>query len=452
LKEKLPRDINAECGIIGSLILKPEFVLHTPYLKPFHFYEHENGCIFWAINELMESGVNNIDDFNIITKLEGEQKVKNVFDNLDIPSIQDFIENAKYVGRTTLEEYKLLVDRIINLSYKRNLHSKLNDLSKLCFNENINGLSELNLTVQEELANLAEKYVLDKNIQTLGERIDNIWEEIQDRRTGSGLSGFPSKYPLINEYFTYETGELIIIGGRAKAGKSILLMNEAEHKIRAGVPTAILDTEMSTRQWTERFLSKLTGIKVRNIKSGNYGSTDEKILKDAIQWIKNQNFVHIYDPDWTKDKIYTTAKILKIKMGLEFLIYDYIKVNDSSSLNQKEHNVLGDYANFLKNKIGGEMDIAVLSAGQMSPYDTRLADSDKLNRYASVVAYWIKKDDEEIGTDGEQGGNYKLNIDYNRLGGQMEKNEAIYFNFNGDIANIEQAHYQMLKDTPEFLK
>ena len=60
-------DIQSESGIIGTLIYHPEFVLHTDYLKPNYFYGVENGCCYWAIQELYREGITNIDAYNIIT-------------------------------------------------------------------------------------------------------------------------------------------------------------------------------------------------------------------------------------------------------------------------------------------------------------------------------------------------------------------------------------------------
>ena len=94
-------------------------------------------------------------------------------------------------------------------------------------------------------------------------------------------------------------------------------------------------------------------------------------------------------------------------------------------------------ANFLKNNVAGKLNIAVLAGGQMSPRETRLADSDKLNRYASVVAYWMKKTLEERDND-KSDGTHKIFIEYNRLGSQFEEYQYIDMFFDGDHATIKQ--------------
>lgn len=222
-----------------------------------------------------------------------------------------------------------------------------------------------------------------------------------------------------------------------KAGKSMFFLNEIYHKLENNVPCAVLDTEMSTRQWTERFLSLHSGVSVANIKNGNYTQSEESKILEGISWLKEKPFAHIYNPEWTQEKIYTVAKILQRKIGLEFLVYDYIKATSVAKANVQEHNLLGDMANFLKNNVAGKLDIAILAGGQMSPREQRLADSDKLNRYASTIAYWVEKDFEEKQESGK--GSHKFFIEYNRLGRQFEENEYIDMYFDGDHALIKQA-------------
>ena len=52
---------------------------------------------------------------------------------------------------------------------------------------------------------------------------------------------------------------------------------------------------------------------------------------------------------WTMEKVYTTAKILKNKINYDFLIYDYIKVTDNKTVSASEqYNELGNWCKFPK--------------------------------------------------------------------------------------------------------
>ena len=431
-------DIQSESGVIGTLIYHPEFILHTDYLHPGYFYGVENGCIYWAIQELYKSGITNIDAYNISNKLQSHKSVQKTIEKYNLPSVQEFVDLYKETARHTIEEYKMLADNIVTLAFKRDLVKTLNQLTSDCFHPDY-GLDKLNNIVYGELDNLTQKYIATNEIHTLGSSIDDIWSEIVNRRTSDGMYGIPSKYKLFADYYTYEPGELVVIQAKYKQGKSVFLMNEVVHKLKNGVPTLVVDSEMPTRLYTERLISHLTGIEMKRIKNGKYSDEEAAIIKKWIGWLKEQPFVHIYNPNMSDDKLYSICKMLKRKMGLTFIVYDYLKSNETSS--SDNYNVLGAKCDFLKNNIAGELDLAVLAACQLNR-NGEVADSIKINRYLSVGIKWEYKTQEMIAKDGIKCGNAFAKIYVNRLGRQMledDDEDYIDFVFDGDRMTIVEA-------------
>ena len=431
-------DIQSESGIIGTLIYHPEFVLHTDYLQPGYFYGVENGCIYWAIQELYKEGISNIDAYNVSNKLQSNKAVSKTVEKYNLPSVQEFIDLYKETARHTIEEYKMLADNIITLAFKRDLVKTLNQLSSDCFLKDYE-LDKLSNVVYGELDKLTQKYVTTTDVGTLGQSIDDIWNEIVSRRTSDGTYGIPSKYKSFIDFYTYEPGELVVIQAKYKQGKSVFLMNEAVHKLKNGVPTLVVDSEMPTRLYTERLISHLTGIEMKRIKNGNYSDDEKKIIEHWISWLKEQPFVHIYDPQMTNEKLYSICKMLKHKMNLSFVVFDYLKSNETST--SDNYNVLGAKCDFLKNNIAGELDLAVLAACQLNR-NGEVADSIKINRYLSVGIRWEYKTQEMIAKDGLKCGNAFAKIYVNRLGRQMQEdddNDYIDFIFDGDKMTIVEA-------------
>lgn len=438
-------DIQSESGVIGTLIYHPEYILHTDYLKPGYFYGVENGCIYWAIQELYKEGITNVDAYNISNKLQSHHAVQKTIEKYNLPAVQDFMELYKETARHTLEEYKMLANNIVTLAFKRDLVKSLNKLTSDCYKVDYD-LDRLNNVVYDELDRLTQKYIMTTEVHTLGDEIDSIWNEIVNRRTDNGVYGIPSKYPLFSNYFSYENGELVVIQAKYKQGKSVFLMNEAVHKLKNGVPTLVIDSEMPTRLYTERLLAHLTGIDLRRIKNGRYSSEEAAKIKQWISWLKEQPFVHIYNPNMTNDKLYSLCKMLKYKMGLTFVVYDYLKSNETST--GDNYNVLGAKCDFLKNNIAGELDLAVLAACQLNR-NGEVADSIKINRYLSVGIKWEYKTQEMIAKDGLECGNAFAKIYVNRLGRQMQEDnedEYIDFVFDGDKMTIVEAKQHEVTD------
>lgn len=432
-------DIQSESGVIGTLIYHPEFILHTDYLKPGYFYGVENGCVYWAIQELYKDGISNIDAYNISNKLQSHHGVQRTIEKYNLPAVQEFVDLYKETARHTIEEYKMLANNIVTLAFKRDLVKILNELISNCYNAEYD-LDKLSNVVYDKLDSLTGKYISSADIHTLGDEIEAIWDEIVSRRTDNGMYGIPSKYPAFNEFFTYENGELVVIQAKYKQGKSVIMMNEVVHKLKNGVPTLVIDSEMPTRLYTERLISHLTGIELKRIKNGRYSDEEAVRIKQCITWIKQQPFVHKYEPNMSDEKLYTICKKLKHKMGLQFVVYDYLKSNETSS--SDNYNVLGAKCDFLKNNIAGELDLAVLAACQLNR-NGEVADSIKINRYLSVGIKWEYKTQEMIAKDGIKCGNAFAKIYVNRLGRQMQEDneeEYIDFIFDGDRMTITEAH------------
>ena len=409
-------DIQAESSVIGSLIFHPEYILNSEgFLKPRHFYNTENGCIYWAINSLVNDGITNIDALNLSNKLKSNKDISDAIEKYNIPSVRD------------------LYKRLVKLSGK-------------CFDPSLS-LDELSGEVYSGIDTVASDFVCSEDTKLLGDEIDDIWAEIESRRMDNGLYGLPSKYDSFNQYFTYETGELVVVQAKYKEGKSVLLMNEVVHKLKNGVPVLVIDTEMQTRLYVERLLANLSGVEVKRIKNGNYSEGESQRIKDAIAWIKKQKFKHIYKPEISEDELYITAKLWINKIGVKFLVYDYLKSNESDA--STNYNVLGAKCDFLKNKIAGELNLAVLAACQLNRQG-EVADSIKINRYLSVGIKYGHKTQEQIIRDGAECGNVYAKIYVNRLGTQMmedDENEYIDLHFDGDTMTITEVQQHVKNDT-----
>ena len=126
-------------------------------------------------------------------------------------------------------------------------------------------------------------------------------------------------------------------------------------------------------------------------------------------------------------------------MGLTFFCYDYLKSNEPDT--GRNSNILGDRCDFLKNRIAGELDLAVLSACQLGR-SGEVADSDKINRHLSVGIKWGRKTEKMRITDSDECGNAYAKVYVNRLGEQvMDDDEQAYidFLFDGKTMTIYQA-------------
>ncbi|MGL5151857.1 MAG: DnaB-like helicase C-terminal domain-containing protein, partial [Clostridium sp.] len=418
----LPKDETSEIGLIGTLLVHSEFILKSDYIKPNMFYDRCLGSVYYAIQNLYSKGVTDIDTFMLYATINGNKGLKDPFEDSNIPDIVEFLEDCKLVARETIEEYEILANKVVTASYKRESYVKLNILQdKILTSED--DINKINYDMQQQVTDFSKIYICNKEVLTLGEQADKIWEGIVSKRN-EGFFGFPSKYNELNNYATYEKTELMMIAAPGKTGKSQLLANEAWDKAIAGVPTTYIDRELSTENHMIRMLSYLTGIDNRNIKKGQTTLKEESLIKEKLEFIKRLPYTHIYKPVSEMPEMYMTIKSLILKHGVEFLVYDYVKGNDGSD-GDKEYQKLGKLTDWLKNDIAGSLDLAVLSACQMDDNGTKVADSQKILRNCSTLAFLTRKTKEEMVNDGADGGNMKLRVKANRNGNIMNEDEYI---------------------------
>lgn len=431
-------DIQSESGVIGSLIKHPDFSAVSDHLLPNHFSSSENACVYYGIRKLIESGVDNIDAFNLSGVLQNYPGIRREMDRYNLPSLKDMLDLYAEAARETAEEYRILVNNVVSMAFRRDMAKRLDEMESACLRDDTD-LTVLSNKVYSTLDDLTQKYIIRDDVRSLGDQIDDIWDEIVSRRTADGNYGVPSKFESFSEYFTYEPGEMVVVQARYKEGKSVFLMNETVHKLKGGVSVLVVDSEMPTRLYVERLLSHLSGIDCNRIKRGNISPEEAETVEKWKNWLKGKPFVHIYDPDMTLSKLYSLCKVLQRKNNLGFVVYDYIKSNEKDM--GVNYNVLGQMCDFLKNKIAGELNLPVLAACQLNRQH-EVADSDKINRYLSVGIKWGYKPQEVIMKDGVQCGNAWAKIYVNRLGQQMQEDDDedyIDFNFSGDNMTIQEA-------------
>ena len=430
--------IQTEAEVIATAIKHPEFLSTITYLQPKMFYEVENGCMFWCIQKLYEQGITNIDALNLSNAININSKVKARLDGA-IGNLQEYLELSELAARDTLEEYRLIVNQVVEAAYKRDVKSRAEDLKRLCDNEEtkIDTINSKLTNIEEELSN---KYIIGEETRTFGQKLRGVWDEICSSRNADGTVGFPSKIPTFNNYFTYCKGELVLLTARMKKGKSAFFMNEIIHLcINNGVPTLMIDTEMSDKLLLSRMAANMTGIEVDRVRSGKYSESEKAKLEEAFLKIEAAPFIHEYMPDgFNQMKIEALCHQWKNKIGIEFVVYDYFKCDDMNSSAYETFNKLGAMCDFFKNRIAGRMDIAVLAGAQLNR-NNDVGSSDKLEMYCSTSIRWFEKDAEMLHKDGLDCGNYGASITLNRNGGQTGEDDYIDINFKGSTMQITEA-------------
>lgn len=448
--EKAIKNVNAERILVGILLNHPDWLVELKGLvKTEYFWMKGHRMIYYIIHNLLTEGVDSIDTMAILAKAEKIQKATDIInENGGI----EYLEELRSLAEDyKLDDLKMYASDITTASFKRDslvMQGKIAE--ELVSNPDIT-FSDTVMMLQEAQTELVTKYSQSTGLKFLSDVFDSVWSEVEDNWNEKGYAGMPPKWELLRKFFTYLNGELIVIGARAKYGKSNFAINETHDlAVVKGIAVAYFDTEMKTRTFLSRIVAIDSGVSASMILNGTYRKDVDMIMavESSKARVKKAPILHKYDAHWDKPKISHEAKLLKLRHNLGLLIWDYIKVKEVGAGGSKEHNELGNWTIFFKD-LAGDLDIPILAFAQLSPHERRLADSDKINRYASTIAYLLPKSQEEISRDhgAENGGTDFMYIDYNRNGGSMDDpSKGINFIYDRKNLRMEQAPYQILDD------
>lgn len=433
--------IESESGIIASLIHKPELSFYSEHLLPNHFTNKENRCVYTAICDLARRGISTVDPFNIIEDLNAAEATRKFAEELTVDKLQELIDMSDVLARGSVEEYKILVDNVLDAAFRRDTFQKLKECIALCCDRTEENVEQ---KIYSAIDDVMTSYSSAEDIPPYSEKIDECWTEIQSRQS-TGYSGIPFKFNTLNEYVTIEKGELVVFAAEAKQGKSMFLLNCAMDLLKRDKAVLYLDSELNTRLFTARVLAHLSGIEYRRLVSGNYSSEEAERINEVIDWVKTRKFTHLYIPCFDLKSIYTAVKKIQHTQGLDVLVVDYFKgSSDGDAFDSYQE--LGRFVDLVKNQIAGDLGIAAIGAAQATT-SGKVADSAKIGRNASTICLIQDKTQEEVEADGAECGNKKLRVVLNRNGAQMTPNEYIDMSFDGNHILYEEAK-QHIPQTP----
>jgi len=267
---------------------------------------------------LARQGIGVADAFNIFTDLNSNEATRRYASDITVEKLQELVDMSDVLARGSVEEYKMLVDDVLDAAFRRDTIQRLDECKTLCSNRNVKDVEQ---KIYSLIDDVMTEFSTNNEIPKYSDVVDECWEEIISRQ-GNGFAGIPFKFPTLNEYATIEPGELFIFAAEAKQGKSMMLLNCAIDLLKQDLAVLYLDSELNTRMFTARVLAHLSGVEYKRLTSGRYTEEERQRIIAAKEWMKTRKFVHVYIPMFDQQTIYTAIKKVKHTVGLDVLIVD----------------------------------------------------------------------------------------------------------------------------------
>ena len=454
-------DPGNERAILATLLTNPNSINDVfGVIKPEDFLTPHNRYIYICLEQLLTgqgmctfditSVVNKITSMNILEKCGGYEYI-----------------DALFSTRVLYENLDKYVNSVLENSSKKRLYDRLEALKEQIITNvhgsNVKNSGQLIKAAEDEISEvLAYSSRLEEAVD-VSMAVGPYIQELMN--SPAGIKGIKTGYKMMDSRINgLIPGSLTILAARAKVGKSSMLINWAKNiAFDSNIPVLYIDTEMKTEEQMSRLLSNMSGVRERYISNGSFANEKKHLdaVMDASYKIKNnKNFYHKYLPGASVESIIRLAKKYKHQKNIGILIFDYIKLTDSSMLknNVKEHQALGYITATLKD-LAGNLDIPVVTAAQVSREGSEkgylrpdmIADSDRLLRYCNNLLGLSRKTQEELtkiagpNNDNVRGldfeGTHRLQVLETRAGGTFS--QGINITVRKSIIRMEESAKQL---------
>lgn len=374
------------------------------------FRNEHNKVIFKVMKKMLDSG-DEPDPVIICQKID-DLKIR-FTEEINIYSYLEGLKLRQITEKNLINTAKDL--RLVSI--RRDIYRKANQVMTEIKNAGGKSLSEI-LSIPDSIFNSdVNLYDLDNEPRLLFEGIEEEIEELGNNPVEE--VGLIPPYPIFQRMFGgFTDGDIYVFASPKKHGKSTLLfdlMDKVCHSQNENVKGLMLDTELETYRVRYRAVASHSNINEWYIKTGNWRKNKdmtEAVRDRALPRLKkSKNIHHIYVGGKPIDEVCSIIRRWKkkhVKPGEKAIIcYDYIKLTgEKLSESFKEYQAIGEKVDRLK-QIATEIQAPVLAACQTNE-EGGIALSSRIAWFCSFMAFFRKKDIEEIAEHGINNGTHKM--------------------------------------------
>ncbi len=422
------------------------------------FTVNSNITIFKCIKNILENDSSVKID---ISSIHSSAKEIGVYYHLEKPDECKYL-NSIFNFPVNISNIRKFAIKIRKLEITRLLRKKLSDgQDKLLEITGSETTSEILSVVEDLIFNFSTS--LDgenENPQLLGEGLlEYIQHKIDNPVDQLGLStGCPVYDAAIGGGL--RRGTVNIIGGRTKAGKSMLGNCIGFHvAAETKIPVLNMDTEMNKEDHMDRTLAFRTQIPTLDISTGKFSKNPAHVkeLKRVAGYMCQLKHYPYYHESIAgkifEDQISIMRRWIMKEVGLRpdgtandcLIIYDYLKIMDMKGMSQylHEHQLLGFMMTSLHN-FAVKYSVPILTFVQLNRdginnEDTAtISNSDRIAWLCSNFSIFKNKSSDELAEDGPECGNCKLIPIAARHGVGYNFGKYINYKLQGEIGAVTE--------------
>lgn len=359
MEKLLPQNIEAESGVLGSIIIDPEAIVQvSDFLRPEDFYRDAHRTIYEVILHLYQ-GSEPADFITICDELERRGRLEDVGGASYITSLINQVPTSGNV-----EYYGHIVERSATL--RRLIHAA-GQIAAVAYEEPD---ADVALDKAEKLIFEISQRHSRSDFSSMEEILAGYMTKLEQLNARRGaIVGVPTGFTDLDRMTGgLQRSDLIVLAARPGMGKTSLALSLAHNTaLKYKNSVAVFSLEMSKEQLVQRLLSMDAGIDQQRLRTGWIEEDEwDRIvfasdkLSEASIWIDDTAGISTME-------MRSKSRRLQAEHGVDLIIVDYLQLMQSRTDGRSENRVqeVSEISRNLKG-LARELNVPVVALSQLS--------------------------------------------------------------------------------------
>lgn len=406
LQRQPPYDLEAERGVLGSILLKPDiidevlFVLHKE-----DFFDEANQKLYGVMYE-MHNDAKKIDAMLLVAELKSQNLFEMIGGTKYLAELGGAVPNAAHaVYYAEIVREKAIYRSLINVG---------TEILKEAYDQAVDCRALLS-QAEQKVFNIADGRG-GQTVSKLDEILHKAMDRMEARMSGEQTDdGVETHYTELDRMMGgFHASELLILAARPSMGKTALAMNIAENVCHLGkAPVVFISLEMSQLELCDRLLCSAARVNGHKMRNGTISNEDRaKLVEKAGELALAPLYVDD-SPTRTVSEIASAARRIQRnhdgRLGL--IVIDYLQLIEPDNPRDPRQEQVARIARRLKG-LARDLKVPVLCLAQLNrqtegssdhrPKLSHLRESGAIEQDADVVMFIHREEYYRRGEDAEQ--------------------------------------------------
>lgn len=387
-EEHLPRSLEAEQAVLGSLLLDTDAIIEvTAILRPDDFAHDAHSVIYRVMVDLYEQR-RPVDVITVLEEVERRDFLQRAGGRGYVLSLVDVVPTAVHV-----EHYARIVERLAVLRRLIRAGGQIVSIAQrdgVEVEEALNDAEEALFAVSQGRSSAGFVPIRDV-LTTLLEQADYVHEH------RGAILGTPTGFIDLDKILGgLQRSDLIIVGARPAHGKTALALGMCHNAaVRYKHRIALFSLEMSKEQLVQRLLCMQGRLDSGRLRSGYIDEAEWGRLIEAAGVLSETKIFIDDSAGITPAEMRNRARRLQAEQGLDLIVVDYLQLMSGRSSENRVQEISG-ISRALK-VLARELNVPVVALSQVSrgvdsrtshvPLLSDLRESGSIEQDADVVIF-----------------------------------------------------------------